>query len=382
MRSKPLYWMGAIALITLTLYSCQKDNEVSETIPTNPTTTNNPTTTHQEPAVDVIDVLFEDEVQAIIGPNEIKGSIKAKALVRDIIKESFMQLILNHDLNPLMPLNQRTNCPSCPDEWCGCPIHEYVTDTLSGGGGTYPAIINLHYQDQSTCSACTSPLSGLDIGGSIVVMVSDPLGTMGHTITILPSDNFTIDGHDLDADVIQLTNQFIDGSATPPESYYTFTGLSNMRVVNPSNDTTTFVSLDQNFSFLKITDTGTNHGNFANGFGLLDDVYSLDLVDLVVECSNGQQVTESTTESLIYDMTCDCIQDGIVEMVDPNLVDLSATPPVTGVVAIYDYGYNAAGNPGECDDKILMTIPGCSIVDPNSAVVRTGATVNTVIDCL
>jgi len=144
MQSKPFYRLGAIALIILVIYSCQKENDLTPTQP-NPTT---PTTPFQEPNVDVKDVPLDVGFTGPIGLKEIKGSIKGKSLVKDIIKEAFMQLLLNHDLNPMMPPAYRVACSCNPLMECACPNPELIPNS---SGMTYPAKLILHYQDATTC---------------------------------------------------------------------------------------------------------------------------------------------------------------------------------------------------------------------------------------
>jgi len=147
-----------------------------------------------------------------------------------------------------------------------------------------------------------------------------------------------------------------------PESFYFFSALDSIVVRDTLTDEATiFNSLNTSNSFLTIIDTDNNHGVANNGFGLLDDVYKLDLVDLSVTCSNTVTVIENTTESLIYDFACDCIQDGEVVMEIPGLCSCDYPR--------YDYGYvdpSTGQSSGECDDLIRCYTQGISFAPTNN----------------
>ena len=373
--SKPFYWMGALALITLVLYSCQKD-EFSDNLPT--TTTENPITP-ETPTTDTPVLISDGHTidnegpQGPIGIDEIKGSIKAKAIIRDIIHETFMQLLLSHDFNPLMPPSQRETCDCNGIDECGCPMQE--TTTPATQTTDYPKSITLMYKDKTTCNTCSPLLSDLNLMGDIPIKVTGPLGSSGgHTIEIGPVANFIVDDHEFSSNTIVLNNLFAFGT----QSGYSLT-VTDATFTDANGAVTTFVSLDPN-TFLQIDDLGTPHGDINNGFGLLDDKYSLYLEDLVVKCSNGVETTENTNgTALVYDMNCECIQDGLVSMTDA----------AGNLIATYNYGYvdDPTLSPGDCDDKIEVTTcgPG-TLVDPNgnSALIRTGGAGATIeiIDCL
>ena len=408
MQFKPFYWLGALALMALVLYSCQKD-EITDNLPT---TTTNPTTpdipTNNSPVLVSEGHTIENETSSpdIIGLQEIKGSMKAKALVKDIIQETFMQLVLSHEFNPFMPLSERETC-GCTGlaedglDLCGCPFQEDVTPA---GAPSESTTIRLSYKNPTTCLACTPastslPSGGFTIFGEVDITVVGNLGSVGHSITIAPNDNFTVDGHDFDATSIALQSIYPPG---PETIAYMFTSLSGVAVTDPDGNTTTLID-GGNFPLLTIEDIGENHGDITVGFGLLDDVYTLILDDAEIQCSNGHHVFESTTSDdmgenpLVFDMTCECIEGGVIVMHQAEL-DANGdyvpveTPDIDGdgelervTLSIVDYGYTETAGV-DCDDKIEISSIKKECLSltggPNVATVRTPCYDMTVVDCL
>ena len=393
MRSKPFYWMGALALITLVLYSCQKD-EVTDPFTNNPTVSENPTETYDEPEMTIVvgETPNDGTVTGLpIGVKEAKEVMKVKAILKDIFKETFMQLIINHDFNPAFPaLNLREPC-SCPGgpggatiTDCGCPAQ-----AASASTGSYPQTITLVYC-QTDCSDCTLS-NGQTVSGNIDITFtasfSDP---NGHTITIVPQSNFMIDGYSVTATDIILMGP--PGPAINPastsasgfnENFYMIQSINGLTVTDPSGGVTTVDNPGflTGGSILTIADVGDNHGSINNAFGLLDDMFFITIAEsdaLTVHCSNGETVQEYTSQPIVYDMACSCIQDGTVVMTDENAAG-EQVPIMT-----YYYGYDGtidvttgdpvtcpAACPGACDDAILLQTHCATFHDPNSATTRT-----------
>ena len=403
MRSKPFYWMGALALIALVLYSCQKD-ELSET---NPTTTENPTTVHEEPEMEItVGETPNDGIHgtSVIGMKELKETMKAKLLLKDIFKETFLQLIINHEFNPAFPsIPRNTDCdpsgngicegagPNNQDLMiCGCPGDN--TTFLSSNptpANPGPAMVELSYRRGDDCSPCSlalDPGSNRTIQGNLLVVFSAPFSDPNHIISIVPQDNFMIDGFSVQASDIQIQYDAANSnpSAAVPVSVYNFNAINNLVITDPDgNETTLNNTTPFTNSTLTVLDEGEAHGSLFNAFGLLDDIFRIDIPEedaISVTCSNGQVVKQYTApgSALTYDMECSCVANGVVHTVGPNPVDETQEVILTSVHYGFDGSYDVVtGEPsysGPCDNAILVeTHCYCDIPtlnDPNSALVR------------
>ena len=313
-----------------------------------------------------------------------------------------MQLIVNHNFNPAFPpIDYRTPC-NCPGAGlggatiidCGCP-EQLNSDPV----GTYPQLVTLSYLSPS-CSSCTLAPSGLVISGNIDVSFSAPFDDpAGHTITIVPQPNLMIDGYGVTATEITLFGPpgAINPASTSPsgfdENFYLFQSINGLTVTDPSGGVTTVTNPGflSGGSFLSIADVGDNHGTITNAFGLLDDIFSINIDEseaLTVTCSNGATVQEFTSVPVTYDMTCPCVQSGTVVMTETNASG-EEVPIMT-----YHYGYDGTVDvitgdpvpcptacPGNCDDKILVETHCATFHNPNSAITRSTCGFES-IDCL
>ncbi len=342
-----------LAVILFLTPSCKKDQVSDKEKITEPPTVSNPTnkdfTKHQleNPTT------FGDLNYGLVGDKEVGEIVNATELLRALIKESLIQLLFNHDFNPLMPLiNTRVACTVCTEPDCGCP---YQDTSLDPNIAVYPQLLSLKYykSDASdcTCTLATSP-SGLQVMGEMQIRFSDDFNTTGHYITLYPQDDFTVDGYDIDADSIRIQQKIING--TSDTIIYRLRNLANI-AVSKDGDTTT-VNGTGTKSELKIVDVNLNHGSIDNAYGLLDDIFCMTLKSLQIHCANGESVIANSSEDLVYDMACDNIQDGIV-----NLTTIPPGPGLGDLVATYDYGAPATGSdPGVCDDIVTTTYPAPS----------------------
>jgi len=361
-----------IFLLAFTLFltpSCQKDQSPTDNgITIEPPIIENPV--EKDFPKDQINITSPEAGHVFtdfITEKEVREIIKLKELLRALIKESLVQLLFNHNFNPLMPeINTRMACVTCTQADCGCPFQD-PDSSNDPDPGVYPKTISLKYYEPNaadcTCILATSP-SGLAVTGEMILEFSADFTTGGHSITIKPQDDFTVDGHDIDADEITITQS---GSNL---ERYNITTIDNV-VVTKDGVETKAISIDGGKSRITITDVNNNHGSIDNAFGLLDDIFTMRITNLVLECGNGEQVIAQSTEDLIYDMTCDNIQDGIVEVYECSTGggDLggglgpggglggpggsSSSCTQGALVATYDYG--APAGPGEtavCDDEI------------------------------
>jgi len=337
-----------------------------------------------------------------IGIKEAKEVMKIKSVLKDIFRETFMQLIINHDFNPAFPaLDYRTPC-SCPGSGpggttitdCGCPAQ-----TASAATGTYPQTVTLTYCTTS-CNDCTLAPSGKVVSGNVDVTFSAPFTDPGgHTITIVPQSNFMIDGYAVSATDITLMGPPGATSTNPTtgleENFYLFQSINGLSVTDPAGATTQVCNTGflSGGSYLSIADVGSNHGSINNAFGLLDDIFTISIVEseaICVICSNGETIKQYTEDPIEYDMSCSCIQSGTVVMIDdvPN-ANGENVPLMT-----YYYDYNGAIDittgepitcpvacPGECDDFILLETHCATFHDPNAATTRSGCGFES-IDCL
>ena len=343
-----------ILLLTLTLFlatSCQKDLDSDNVKITDPPTITNPT--NKDFTKNKMDHLspFGNVNSGLVSEKEVREVIQAKELLRALIKESLIQLLFNHDFNPLMPqINTRMACTTCSEPDCGCPFQD---TSLDPNINVFPQLLALKYYNSNaadcTCTLATSP-NGLQVTGEMRIRFSDNFTTTGHYITLYPQDDFTVDGYDIDADSIRIQQRTINGANDT--IVYRLKNLVNIAV--SKNGDTTRVNGSGTKSDLKIVDVNNNHGSIENAYGLLDDTFCMTLRSLVIQCSNGESVIANSSEDLIYDTACDNIQDG--------MVNLTTIPPggfgFGDLVATYDYGAPATGSdPGICDDSIKVTIP-------------------------
>ena len=323
---------------------------------------------------------------AIIGIKEIKEVIKVKSILKDIFRETFIQLIINHDFNPAFPaFDYRTPC-NCPGAGpggitimdCGEPAQNASQPT-----GTYPQTLTLTYLKDDCTPAILQP-SGKVVSGDIDITFSaafsDP---SGHSITIVPKDNFEIEGHSVSSAGITISsdpsNNFPGGGPGGLDfSQYSIDNINMLTVTSPTGATTIIDGAGPLTSAgLGVVDVGSDHGMINNAFGFLNDFFILDIPEsdaLTVHCSNGQSVMQHTSQPLIYDMNCPCVQGGKVIMKDE----------ITGVT-LFTYHYDSDGSgplgnfPGTCDDKILVQTHCLTLHDPNSATTRDSYET---IDCL
>ena len=358
--------MGTLVLIALSLFSCKKDKEIQPI--------KNPETTVITPATDKTITTGPEIIQNnLVGEKEVREVIKVTELLHKLIKESLTQLLYNHDFNLLMPqVDTRENCEtgSCNEGRpnCGCP---YQSIASSSNASTYPKVVTLQYFDPDNVTECACELPtvnssgiGLKVEGEMDIRFSGSFLDNDIYITLYPDDNFTVDGYDIDADSIRIQSV---GSATGSEVSYALVNIEKVRVTKDGETTEAYYigtptnpldptalsgpSTNGNKSTLILTDVNNNHGSpTALAFGLLDDITELTLVNLSLECANGQRVRANSVadEPIIYDMACDNIQDGIVNLVQGRRSTLVAT---------YDYGASLPGTPhGTCDDEIEIDI--------------------------
>lgn len=336
MSLKTSFCMGIFISMVFVL-SCSKD-KLSNPTPLPTTPNDNKEIAEVHPGYNT-----DNTYIPVISQKEVNEIIYAKELLRALIKESLIQLLFNSHFNPDMPLiNTRMTCTNSncllPD--CGCPFQD---ESLDPDINVFPQLISLKYYDANdcTCTLATSP-TGLEVFGEMQIKFSDPFSTTGHKITLYPQDDFIVDGYDIDGDSIELENIFGEVDTT----LYNITALENVTVTR-NGDVTDFNSIGSK-SKLYIVDVGSNHGDIANAYGLLDDIFRLRLRKLSVTCSNGETIMANSSEDLVYDMACSSIEDGMVIVTDDN----------NNLVATYDYGAPAMGSdPGVCDDSILVTIP-------------------------
>ena len=311
--------MGTTVFIVLSIFSCQNDN-LSKPV--------------------------EDATTPIITKKEVHEIIDATELLRVLIKESFTQLLYNHDFNPLMPqIPTRLTCNTCSHADCGCPFQD---TSLDPNLNVYPQILAMKYYEPNQADCTCTLANGLRVTGEIRLTFSTSFATGGHIITMEPQDDFEVDGYDVDATKIELTNTNMSGTLTT----YNITALDNV-VITKNGAATTFSSIGSKSKFV-IDDIGNNHGNIANAFGLLDDKFKLTMDELKVTCSNGESVVGYTISDLEYNMNCDNIQDGKMELREP-IVGSGPMATGGGLLATYDYAAPNALGSGVCDTIITVT---------------------------
>lgn len=332
--------------------SCQKDQ-----VSTNGTTEKTPTIL--KPVVKESNQLIDETLASsfttknLISEKEVREVIQLKELLRSLIKESLIQLLLNHDFNPLMPqIDTRVACTTCtssPTNDCGCPFQDPSTNP---NPTAYPKTISLKYYNDvadCTCNMINPTSVGLPVMGTMNIEFSAPFTTSFHTIKLYPQNDFTVDGYEIRGTEIELT-QF--GNLDT----YRITNIDNISVTK--NGDVTLATGISNKSRVTVTDINNNRSDIANAFGLLDDIFTMYIEDLVIVCSNGESVLANSSEDLVYDMACDNIQDGIIVLNETLPGPFPGTYLAGDFVAEYDYGAAAPGDPeGECDDVIEVTLP-------------------------
>lgn len=357
MQLRNLISKGILYSLCFIIFTTSCKNHQTESLPTNNTSPN--PTQIEPPKPDLFNTNGDIGIHTpIIGDKEVQEIIKTTELLRALIKESLTQLLYDHNFNSAMPaFDFREPCNSCPDGGtndCGCPFHDASQDAIDNGNGTYPETVVLKYYDPDGC-VCTLS-SGLEVTGEVSITLDLPFSDPDHTISIVPNNaNFTVDGYDLDATEILLDFRRI---STDGNKEYRITAL-NQLAVTKDGETTTVNGAPGSRSLLTIIDQGVSHGDgdLTNAFGLLDDQLILDLIALDIHCSNGVTVEANTldNEDLIYDMSCNNIQDGMIELTDRKGTE---TEDDDDVVVTYDYGAPATGgDAGVCDDEITITYP-------------------------
>ncbi len=206
-----------------------------------------------------------------------------------------------------------------------CP-ESSLTDMIN-----YPTTLVLDY----TTAGC-SPATGLTVAGILEVDFSGPIDQADTEITLRPNADFSVSGHNInvsDPQALKLNTE--DGFSY---ELSIATG-ENISVTNTNGGVTQATSIGPNV--LLYDDNGTN----SDPTDILDDVFTFDFEDLETQCGNGSSLVMQSTEPLVYDLTCDCIQDGIVESYEDR-----------AHVQTVDFGYPAVdGEEGVCDDEILVT---------------------------
>lgn len=348
-----------LLVLSILIVSCKKDK-----IEQQPEVITQPNPTNHENSITEISNSDPQVLSSIdfIGEREVRNVIDAKEVFRKLIRESFTQLFLNSHFNPNMPpIETRVACVNCTEPDCGCPAQMDVA-----GAGTAHVLTLKYFTDDASCSACTLAPSGLNVSGELIIDFSADFSTAGHVIKLLPQANFQVDEFDIDGGEIEISETGSSGLNTT----YDIVAVRNISVTNTLTNETTVADGIGNKSKIIINDVNNNHGMPANAFGLLDDKFKLVIENLMITCSNTEQVFANSVEddatgefdTLFYDMDCEMIQDGSIQL---NKIETIFIPPFGptidrpgDLVATYDYGASAAGDPdGTCDDIINVTIP-------------------------
>jgi len=208
------------------------------------------------------------------------------------------------------------------DTRTGCPCS--TLSTTSSGVST----MTLHY------SSCTT-VSGATYDGTITVIINGPLETAGTTVDITLSDDFTIDGGDIDGSISMEYDD--NGSA----NNYQITALS-LSNTSSFGDITT-VQIGSGFGGnIRVEEVNTNSGPLD----LLDDNFVYEAAMLEVTCPDGTtNLNAEIITEVKYNILCGVPEDGSVQLT--NQFDGSNYAEI-------DFAYTSTTTPGSCDNFAVV----------------------------
>lgn len=309
-----------LCLSGLCLWSCQNKESLTEDILEIETSTNTTNTIFEGE-----DMVAEGEDHHL--PNGPIGEDARNAahgirflvfnkLLKQLITETFIQgEIINLPGARNDYGNARTDCPET---------------NLSDPTG-YPTTMTLDYN-----TGC-SPVTGLDVEGVLEVDFTGSVEEAGTEVKLRPQSGFKISGREISvSDACALTLVSID------MGIYTLVIADGEEIIMTDvNGAITSVDYVHADNVLLYDDNGTNSGPLD----VLDDTFTFAFDEMSVDCGDGTSMFVVAEQELVYDLTCACVQDGVLNTFIGR--DLFQT---------IDFGYPAvAGEEGECDDEILVT---------------------------
>lgn len=243
--------------------------------------------------------------------------LKANKMMERLFVETFLQSEIAGLPGFRGDTGARTDCPEA---------------SLSDANN-YPTTMTLDYSDG--CNPVTG--TGLEIAGILELDFSGPIEEVGTMITVRPQDNFTIAGKDIDVSSSNaLTLECLDIGMYN----LIIADNENISMTEPNGSITTVTDVDPD-NILLYDDNGTNDGPLE----ILDDTFTFFFADMVTECGNGSSLAITAEEEIVYSLTCQCIQDGIIKTFEGR-----------DLVQEIDFGYPAEeGAEGVCDDEIEVT---------------------------
>jgi len=308
-----------LSLLSICLLGCQKKETLTEDI------LEVETSTPIEPitGVDIIANQSDESLPGPIGEEEINAAhgirfLTFNKLLKQLITETFIQ-------------GELANLPGVREDEYGeartdCP-ETSLTDPIG-----YPTTMTLDYGEDGC-----SPVTGLELEGVLLVDFTGPVEDAGTEVKLRPQAGFKISGREISvSDECALTLVALDFGI------YTLVIASGEEIIMTDvNGATTSVDYVHVDNVLLYDDNGTNSGPLD----VLDDTFTFSFDEMSVDCGDGTTMTVAAEEELVYDLTCQCIQDGVLN----TFIGRSLFQNI-------DFGYPAEeGAEGECDDEILGT---------------------------
>ena len=233
------------------------------------------------------------------------------------VENHFRELVLNTFYATYFypHLRDLTGDPTA-DTRTGCPCSSVST---TGSVSTMTL-------DYISCST----ISGATYDGTITVTINGTLETAGTTVVIDLSDDFTIDGGDVDGSISMIYDDI--GMA----NNYNITALT-ISNTSPSGDLTEVNiggGLGGNIRYVEV---GTNSGPID----LIDDDFFYEAAILEVTCPDGTGLKAEIPTEVKYNILCGVPEDGSVQLT--RLVDGSSYAEI-------DFAYTAIATAGSCDN--------------------------------
>lgn len=234
--------------------------------------------------------------------------------IRDLTLNTFYATYLYPQLRGL------TGSPIA-DPRTGCPC-----SSLSTVGG-----INTMTLDYDNCTT----LGGATYDGTVTVEITGVLDVDGTIVDIAFSDDFTIDGGDIDG---SLSMTYEDNGLT---NSYAITDLFLSNTANGTDVTEVEIGAGGNGGRIRVGVVGTNSGPLD----LLDDNFTYEEAMLEIHCPDGTGLSSFINTTIVFNILCGVPQDGSIQL--SRMFDGSPYAEI-------DFGYTNIAMPGDCDNIVAV----------------------------